>query len=150
MLLPAKCSEKTKSEVFYSSRLNQPGGAVASGTGARIGDEGKTMVEKFTRKTQPLSAEQKQKFDTVRQRAQEEFPPLTPPQGPSAQGRIAPAIRAARVKQGLTFEQLAQRAGLAGGETVRDIEYGSDAKISDVTAIAAALGLSLELVPQQS
>ncbi|HUG67370.1 MAG TPA: hypothetical protein VMM76_06445 [Pirellulaceae bacterium] len=47
------------------------------------------------------------------------------------------ALRAARVEQGLTWEQLARQAGFADAEIVRDIEYGSDAKLSDITAIAA-------------
>jgi DNA-binding phage protein len=48
----------------------------------------------------------------------------------------------------LTFEQLAKQAGLADADTVREIEYGSDAKMSDVTAITKVLGLRLKLVSQ--
>ena len=55
-----------------------------------------------------------------------------------------------RKAQGLTFEQLAQRSGLANADTVRDIEYGADAKLSDVAALAHALGLRLELVAEVS
>ena len=108
------------------------------------------MVEKFKRTSRTLTAEQKQEYDAVRQAVQEEFPPLDPARGPSAKGRIALAIRAARVEQGLTLEQLARQAGFANADIVRDIEYGSDAKMSDITAIAAALGLSLELVSPPS
>jgi len=104
------------------------------------------MVKKFTRVSQALTPEQRQAYKEVRQKAKESFPPLDPAHGPSEKGRIALAIREARKAQGLSFEQLAQQAGVAGAETVRDIEYGSDAKMSDVAAIATALGLRLELV----
>jgi ribosome-binding protein aMBF1 (putative translation factor) len=108
------------------------------------------MVEKFKRTSRTLNAEQKQEFDAIRNAAQAEFPPLVPAQGPSAKGRIALTIRAARMAQGLTLEQLASRSGFASADTVRDIEYGSDAKMSELTAIAAALGLSVELVSSPS
>ena len=108
------------------------------------------MVEKFSRTSRTLSAEQKREYDAIRQTAPAEFPPLAPAQGPSAKGRIALALRAAQVEQGLTLEQLARQAGFADAEIVRDIEYGSDAKLSDITAIAAALGLSVELVSDTS
>ena len=108
------------------------------------------MDKKFTRVSRTLTAQQKQAYDAVRQEAKEAFPPLDPPHGPSEKGRIALAIRAARQAHGLTFEQLAQQAGVADAETVRDIEFGSDAKLSDVAAIAAALGLRLELVVNRS
>ena len=104
------------------------------------------MTKKFIRVSRTLTPEQQQEYEVVRQKAKEEFPPLDPPRGPSEKGRIALAIRNARRAQGLTFEQLAKQAGLADAGTVRDIEYGLDAKVSDVTAITKALGLRLELV----
>jgi DNA-binding phage protein len=108
------------------------------------------MAKKFTRVSRALTPEQKQAYDKVRQEAKEAFPPLDSPHGPSEKGRIALAIREARKAKGLTFEQLARQAGMADAKTVRDIEYGSDAKMSDVTAVAAALGLRLELVVNRS
>jgi ribosome-binding protein aMBF1 (putative translation factor) len=106
------------------------------------------MAKKLTRTSRTLTPEQKQEYEEIRVAAKEEFPPLDPPRGPSEKGRIALAIRNARKAQGLTFEQLAKQAGLPDADTVRDIEYGSDAKMSDVTAITKALGLRLELVSQ--
>jgi ribosome-binding protein aMBF1 (putative translation factor) len=108
------------------------------------------MAKKFTRVGRTLTPEQKQAYDEVRQKAKEAFPPLDPCQGPSEKGRIALAIREARTAQGFSFEQLARQAGVASADTVRDIEYGSDAKMSDVAAIAAVLGLRLELVLDRS
>jgi transcriptional regulator with XRE-family HTH domain len=55
-------------------------------------------------------------------------------------------IRAAREAQGLTWYALAKRAGIPNPNTVRDIEYGRDTKLSSVEAVAEALGLRLELV----
>jgi ribosome-binding protein aMBF1 (putative translation factor) len=106
------------------------------------------MAEKFTRVSRRLTAEQKKEYDEIRRRAKADFPPLEPAHGPSEKGRLALAIRDARIVQGLTFEQLAQRSGVVDADTVRDIEYGSDAKVSDIAALAEALGLRLELVAQ--
>jgi DNA-binding phage protein len=41
---------------------------------------------------------------------------------------------------------VAKRAGVPNPNTVRDIEYGRDTKLSSVQAVAKALGLRLELV----
>ena len=108
------------------------------------------MAGKFNRVSRRLTAVQKQQYDEIRRQAKEDFPPLEPPRGPSEKGRIALAIREARKAQGLTFEQLAQRSGLGDADAVRDIEYGSDARLSDITALAHALGLRLELVAEVS
>ena len=108
------------------------------------------MTDNFNRVSRRLTAVQKQQYDEIRRQAKQDFPPLEPPRGPSEKGRIALAIREARKAQGLTFEQLAQRSGLADADTVRDIEYGSDARLSDVAALAHALGLRLELVAEVS
>ena len=104
------------------------------------------MTDKFTRVNRQLTDQQKQEYDEIRRQAKEEFPALERPRGPTEKGRIALALREARLAQGLTFEQLAERSGIADANLVRDIEYGSDAKISDVAAIAHALGLRVELV----
>jgi ribosome-binding protein aMBF1 (putative translation factor) len=109
-----------------------------------------TMSDKFTRVSREITARPKEEYDEIRRQAKVDFPPLEPPRGPSEKGRIALAIRDARNAQGLTFEQLAQRSGLADADTVRDIEYGADAKVSDVAAIGRALGLRLELVADVS
>ena len=41
---------------------------------------------------------------------------------------------------------LAQRAGVPNQGTIRDIEQGKDVKLSNLQAVASALGLELELV----
>lgn len=55
--------------------------------------------------------------------------------------------RAAREAQGLTWHALAQRTGIPNHATIRDIEQGKDVKLSNLRAVARALGLELELVP---
>lgn len=57
-------------------------------------------------------------------------------------------IRAAREAQRLTWYAVAKLAGIPNPNTVRDIEYGRDAQLSNVQAVAKALGLRLELVEE--
>jgi hypothetical protein len=45
---------------------------------------------------------------------------------------------------------LAQKAGVPNQATVRDIELGKDVKVSNLQAVARALGLELDLVPSAS
>jgi hypothetical protein len=104
------------------------------------------MAEKFSRIRRRLTDEQKEIYDEIRRQAKIDFPPLEPPRGPSERGRLALAIREASRRQGLTFEQLAERSGIGDPDTVRDIEYGADAQLSDIAALAHALDLRLELV----
>ena len=77
-----------------------------------------------------------------------EFPPAQ-----SAGRRVSPPgipaqVRAAREARGLTWFAVAKLASIPNPNTVRDIEYGRDAKLSNVEAVAKALGLRLELVEQ--
>ncbi len=55
-------------------------------------------------------------------------------------------IREARDAQGLTWYASAQRASIPNQRTIRDIEQGKDVKVSNLRAVAGALGLELELV----
>jgi transcriptional regulator with XRE-family HTH domain len=76
-----------------------------------------------------------------------EFPPDPKRQHPAKSG-IGAQIRSARKARGLTWYAVAKLAGIPNPATIRDIEYGRDAKVSNVQAIASALGLKLELVEQ--
>jgi ribosome-binding protein aMBF1 (putative translation factor) len=82
----------------------------------------------------------------IREAAMEDFPPK-PGAGrkPSPPG-IPARIRQAREAQGLTWYALAKRARIPNQATIRDIEQGKDVKLSNLQAVAAALGLELELV----
>lgn len=51
-------------------------------------------------------------------------------------------------EQVLTWYALAKRAGIPNANTVRDIEFGRDAQLSTLQAVAKALGLRLDLVAE--
>jgi hypothetical protein len=50
----------------------------------------------------------------------------------------------------LTWYALARLAGIPNQATIRDIEQGKDVKLSNLQAVATALGLTLELAEQRS
>jgi hypothetical protein len=94
----------------------------------------------------PESPEEQKRLRDIREKVKREFPPRDPPRLQPAREGIGAAVRGAREAQGFTWYAVAKRAGIPNPSTVRDIEYGRDTKISSVEAIAAALGLRLELV----
>jgi hypothetical protein len=108
------------------------------------------MGKKVKRVIREATAEQRARHAEVREAAKREFPPLDPPRQASVKNRVAAAIRKARREQRLTWYAVAKKAGIPNPNTVRDIEYGRDAKLSNVEAIAKALGLTLELVEVSS
>jgi transcriptional regulator with XRE-family HTH domain len=59
---------------------------------------------------------------------------------------IAADLRQARKARGLTYEAVAQKAGLPSANAVKDVEYGRNTELSTIEAVAKALGLELELV----
>ncbi|MDP6359312.1 MAG: helix-turn-helix transcriptional regulator [Planctomycetota bacterium] len=96
------------------------------------------------------SADEARRLAEVRKKARKEFPPRDPPRLQHAELGIGAKIRAAREQQGLTWYALAKLSQIPNPATVRDIEYGRDAKLSNIEAIASALGLELELVEAQA
>ena len=104
--------------------------------------------KKFKRIERPATEEERKRHAEIRAKVRQEFPP-TPgvAREPSPPG-IPTQIREAREAQGLTWYALAKLAGIPNANTVRDIEYGRDAQISSVQAVAKALGLRLELVEE--
>src|SRR5262245_66301864 len=95
-----------------------------------------------------LTDEERARHARIREAAIVDFPPK-PGAGrkPSPPG-IPSQIRQAREAQGLTWYALAKLAGIPNQATIRDIELGTDVKVSNLQAVAAALGLKLELVEQ--
>ena len=81
----------------------------------------------------------------VRAEVEREFPPAKPRLKPAIDG-IGLAVRQAREARGLTWYALAKAAGIPNQNTVRDIEYDRDVNLSNLQAVAKALGLRLELV----
>jgi hypothetical protein len=107
------------------------------------------MTEKnFKRIERAATGEERERHAAVRDQVMQEFPPA---QGagrePSPPG-LPTQIRQAREARGLTWYAVAKLAGIPNANTVRDIEYGRDAQISSVQAVAKALGLRLELVEE--
>jgi hypothetical protein len=107
------------------------------------------MAEKrFQRIARPATAEERQRHATIRQAIRQEFPPAEGAGRREAPPGIPARIRQAREAQGLTWYAVAKRAGIPNANTVRDIEYGRDAQLSTLQAVAGALGLRLELVEE--
>ncbi len=96
----------------------------------------------------PATAEERKRHAEIRQQVVAEFPPI-PGRGRQESPPGLPAqIRAAREAKGLTWYAVAWLAGIPNSNTVRDIEYGRDAQLSNIQAIAKALGLRLKLVAE--
>jgi hypothetical protein len=95
-----------------------------------------------------LTPQERARHAQIREAAMKDFPPK-PGTGraPSPPG-IPARIRLAREAQGLTWYALAKCAGIRNQATVRDNERGKDVKLSNLLAVAGALGLELELVEQ--
>lgn len=104
----------------------------------------KKAAKGVTRKGR-ITAAEAERLNKIRAQARQEFPPDPNRPRPATQG-IGAKIRAARERQGLTWYAVANAAGIPNPATVRDIEYGRDSKLSSIEAIAAALGLKLDLV----
>ena len=94
----------------------------------------------------PQTPEERERLRQIRAKVQQEFPPRTPPRLRPVTEGVGAMIRAAREAQGLTWYAVAKRAKIPNPNTIRDIEYGRDTKLSSVEAVAEALGLRLELV----
>lgn len=93
----------------------------------------------------PATAAERKRHAQIRNKAMRQLPPVRrrPPASPPG---LPTQIRLAREAQGLTWYAVARRAGIPNSNTVRDIEYGRDAQISNLLAVARALGLRVELV----
>lgn len=105
----------------------------------------KKKIVKRLRRQGPDPAEAK-RLKEVRKKVKKEFPPRKPARLTPATTGIAAQIRNAREEQGLTWYAVAKRAAIPNPNTVRDIEYGRDVRLSNLEAVASALGLRLELV----
>jgi len=103
------------------------------------------MAKKLQHVERQLTADERKRHAQIRAAAMRDFPPRSAGRRAAAPG-IPAAIRAAREAQGLTWYALAQRAGVPNQATIRDLEQGQDVKLSNLQAVAKALGLELELV----
>jgi hypothetical protein len=95
-----------------------------------------------------LSDDERKRHGEIRAAAEQDFPPKAESTHKPSPTGIPAKIREARLARGLTWYALAQAAGIPESGTIRDLEAGKDIKLSDLQAVAAALGLQLELVEQ--
>src|SRR5947209_2306460 len=103
----------------------------------------------FKRIIRPATAEERRRHADIRAKVKEEFPPLPTAGRPESPPGLPAQIRTAREARGLTWYAVAKLAGIPNPNTVRDIEFGRDAQLSNVKAVAQALGLRLELVEEK-
>ena len=102
--------------------------------------------KKIERITRPLTSEEKIRHQKVREQVMKEFPPAKTKRQQPVRTGIGAELRRARKSQALTYYAVAKQAGIPNSNTVKDIEYGRDAKLSNIEAIAKVLGMKLELV----
>ena len=110
------------------------------------------MAKKQSRRvfrTKRVSKQEAERLNDIRRKVIQEFPPDPNRPRPATTG-VGAQIRAAREAKGLTWYAVARQAGIPNPATIRDIEYGRDAKLSKIEAVATALGLKLELVEQNA
>lgn len=105
--------------------------------------------KEFQRIIRPATADERKRHAEIRAKVMEEFPPAPGPGRIEAPPGLPTQIRAAREAKGLTWYAVAKIAEIPNPNTVRDIEYGRDAQLSNVLAVAHALGLRLELVEEK-
>jgi DNA-binding XRE family transcriptional regulator len=95
-----------------------------------------------------LTAEERARHAHIGAAAKQDIPPKEKKGKKSSPPGIPTRIRQSREARGLTWYALAKAAGIPNQATIRDIEQGKDVKLSNLEAVAAALGLKLELVEQ--
>jgi hypothetical protein len=97
----------------------------------------------------PATDEERNRHAEIRAAVVQEFPPAPGAGRKDSPPGLPAQLRAAREARGLTWYAVAKLAGIPNPNTVRDIEYGRDAQLSNVKAVAQALGLRLELVEEK-
>src|SRR5437868_918699 len=110
---------------------------------------GKRMAKKeFKRIIRPATDEERKRHAEIRKNVMQEFPSASQAGRKDSPPGIPAQVRAAREAKGLTWYAVAKLAGIPNPNTVRDIEYGRDAQLSNVLAVAKVLGLRVELVEE--
>jgi hypothetical protein len=104
--------------------------------------------KRFERIIRPATAEEQKRHAELRQQVKQDFPPAKGARPKEAPPGLPAQIRRAREARGLTWYAVAKLAGIPNANTVRDIEYGRDAQLSNVQAVARALGMRLALVEE--
>ncbi len=105
------------------------------------------MAKKLIHINRTTTDAERRRADEIRAAAKQDFPPKASA-GEAASPPGTPArIRGARNARGLTCYAVGQLAGVPS-VAVRDIERGVDVSLSQLQAVAAVLGLTIELVDQ--
>jgi hypothetical protein len=92
------------------------------------------------------SPEELKRLNEIRTAAKRDFPPKSPSSLAPVTTGIGAKLREAREARNLTWYAVAKLADIPNPVTIRDIECGRDAKLSNIEAVAAVLGLKLDLV----
>jgi DNA-binding XRE family transcriptional regulator len=95
-----------------------------------------------------LTDDERRRHAQIRESALQDIPPKAGSARKAAPPGIPAKIRQAREARGLTWYALAKAAGIPNQATIRDIEQGKDVKLSNLQAVAAVLGLKLEIIEQ--
>jgi DNA-binding XRE family transcriptional regulator len=106
------------------------------------------VTKKLKHVNRRLTDEERARHAQIREAAMRDIPPKAGAGRAPAPPGIASRIRQAREAKGLTWYALAKLAGISHQGTIRNIEQGKDAKLSELESVAAALGLKLDLVEQ--
>ena len=93
-----------------------------------------------------LTDEERTRHVQIREAALRDIPPKPIGSQKFLPTGIPERVRAAREARGLTWYALAKLSGVPNQATIRDIEQGKDVKLSNLEAVANALGLHLEVV----
>jgi hypothetical protein len=101
----------------------------------------------FKRVLRPATDAERARHAEIRAKVAQDFPPIKSIGRKASPPGLPAQIRAAREAKSLTWYAVAKLAGIPNPNTVRDIELGRDAQLSNVEAVASALGLRLELMP---
>lgn len=107
------------------------------------------MKKKLQHLNRRLTEEERSRHARIRETVVDEIPPVMNAQRAPSPPGIPTQLRAAREARRLTWYALARLAGIPNQATIRDIEQGKDVKLSNLQAVAAALGLMLELAEQR-
>jgi hypothetical protein len=107
------------------------------------------MEKKLTHINRTMTDDERQRAVEVRVAAKQDFPPKASEGKDVSPPGIPARIRGARDARGLTRYAVGQLAGVPA-VAVREIEQGADVSLSQLQAVAAVLGLTIELVDQAS
>jgi DNA-binding XRE family transcriptional regulator len=105
------------------------------------------MAKKLAHVNRAMTDNERQRASAIRVAAEKDFPPKSTVRQQLPASGIPARVCDARKARGLTHYALGQLAGVPS-VAVRDIERGDDVPLSQLQAVAAALGLAVELVDQ--